>query len=71
MSKLISGIFGGGDDKLAKMQRQQADAAQRRQLADLAAKQAETDRAAGVTGSKKRGRSLLTFLGSEGQASLG
>ncbi|MFD2138815.1 hypothetical protein [Ancylobacter oerskovii] len=43
------------------MSRQQAAAAQRRQLAELARSQAEVDQAKS-SGSGQRGRRLLTFL---------
>jgi hypothetical protein len=65
----MSGMMGGGD-KAAKLAREQAAAAQRRALAEMAAAAAEVDQAKAGTG-KKRGRGILTFLGADGQATLG
>lgn len=69
MSKIIGGLFGGGDNG-AKLAQQQAAAAQRRAIADMARASAEADQAKSGSG-KKRGLQLLTFLGSDGQATLG
>jgi hypothetical protein len=59
--------------KAAKLQKQQAEAGQRRNLAELARQQGEVDQAAaGAGGGKRRaGRGLLTFLSGDGQASFG
>lgn len=58
-------MFGGGSQKRAlELQKQQQESNQRRQLADLARQQAETDQAAsGRTGRNSGGR-MLTFLSS-------
>lgn len=56
----------GGSDSGSKIAKQQAEAQQRRQLADLARQQAEVDQAsAGKTG-RKTGSRLLTFLNLSG-----
>ena len=69
MSSVISGLMGGGDNG-AKLAQQQAAASQRRAIADMARQSAEADQAKAGSG-KKRGRGLLTFLGADGQATLG
>jgi hypothetical protein len=66
----MSGLLGGNSDKMAKLQKQQAEAAQRRAMAEMARQQAEADQAK-AAGGRKRGRSMLTFLGADGQATLG
>jgi hypothetical protein len=69
----MSGVIGGGNNdakKANKIAQQQAEAAQRRALADLATAQSQADQAKAST-SRKRGRTLLTFLGADGQATLG
>jgi hypothetical protein len=60
----------GGGAEAAKLAKQQAAAAQRRSLAEMARAAAEADQAMAGSG-KKRGRGLLTFLGADGQATLG
>jgi hypothetical protein len=66
----IATLFGGGSDAGAKIAQQQAAAAQRRAIAEMARQAAEADQAKS-SGGKRKGRSLLTFLGAEGQATLG
>lgn len=63
-------VLTGG--KAAKLQKQQAEAGQRRNLAELARQQGEVDQAAAST-TKRRGggRGLLTFLSGEGQGTFG
>jgi hypothetical protein len=69
---LIGGLFGGGQSKQIKLQQEQAAAAQRSQLAQLARDQAEVDQARATGGRGARGSRLLTFLGSqEGETTLG
>lgn len=67
MTKTLQNMMGGNNDA-ARLAEQQAAAAQRRALAEMAMAAAKEDTA--KTG-KKRGRSLLTYLGAEGQATLG
>jgi hypothetical protein len=62
--------MGGGDNGAAKLAREQAAAQQRRALAEMAMAAAEQDQARAGTG-KKRGPGILTFLGADGQATLG
>ena len=69
MTKTLQGMMGGNNDA-AKLSQQQAAAASRRALAEMAAAAAETDQAKAGSG-KKRGRGILTFLGADGQATLG
>jgi hypothetical protein len=69
MSGVLSGIFGGSDNG-AKLAQQQAAAAQRRAIAEMARSAAEADQAK-AGGGKKKGLQLLTFLGADGQATLG
>ncbi|MCJ8143821.1 hypothetical protein MKI84_12930 [Ancylobacter sp. A5.8] len=82
----MSSVFGGGSstkasvnasNRAAELSRQQAAAAQRRQLADMARQQAEVDQAK-ASGGGQRGRRLLTFLapptlggGSDGAGTFG
>lgn len=69
MSKMIGG--GNSDAKKANnIAQQQAAAAQRRALAEMATASAEADQAKAGT-SKRRGRTILTFLGAAGQPTLG
>jgi hypothetical protein len=58
-----------GKDKAAAIARREAAAAQRRQLAELTRQQANIDQQAAGQG-RKRGRTLLTYLGSEGAAHI-
>ena len=66
----MSGLMGGGNDKAAKLAREQVAAAQRRALAEMAMAAGQEDQARAGTG-KRRGRGILTFLGADGQATLG
>lgn len=64
----MSGMFGGGSNKEAmRLQQQEAERAQRRQLAALASQAAEMDqekaKASSGKGGSKRGRKLLTYIG--------
>ncbi|MHA7968988.1 hypothetical protein [Rhizobium sp. CAU 1783] len=69
----MGNLFGGGQQKKAlALQKQTAEQQQRRQLADLARQQAETDQAAaGKTGRRAIGGQMLTFLSGEGVDKLG
>jgi hypothetical protein len=58
------------DNSAAKLAQKQAEAAQRRAMAEVARQNAEADQAK-AAGGRKRGRKLLTFLGADGQATLG
>lgn len=62
-------LFGGNG--AAKLQKQQAEAQQRRSLADLAKQQGEIDQATAAPTGRKTGRGLLTFLSGEGQGTFG
>jgi hypothetical protein len=66
----LKNLFGASDNGEA-LARQQAAAAQRRSIAELARQSAEADQAKVGAGGPKRGRTLLTFLGAPGQATLG
>ncbi len=68
MTGVVQKIMGG--DKAGKMAREQAAAQQRRALAEMAMAAGQKDQAKAGTG-KKRGRGILTFLGADGQATLG
>lgn len=68
MGDIIKMFTGGGD--LAKKQQAEAAKAERRSLAAAAEQQGEVDQAKS-SGSRKRGRRLLTFLSGDGQSSLG
>jgi hypothetical protein len=68
MTGVVQKIMGG--DKAGKMAREQAAAQQRRALAEMAMAAGQEDQAKAGTG-KKRGRGILTFLGADGQATLG
>lgn len=62
-----------GSDKGAKLAKQQAEAQQRRSLAELAKQQAEVDQGTAKPGGGGRrfGRGLLTFMNDSGAATLG
>lgn len=64
---MTNALFGGGDNGQAKALKAQ----QRRQLADLARQQAETDQASAGKVGRKTGSKLLTFLSGEGIDTLG
>lgn len=64
---MTQALFGGGDNGQAKALKAQ----QRRQLADLARQQAETDQASAKKTGRKTGSQLLTFLSGEGIDTLG
>lgn len=71
--RAIGSVFGGGGDAGGEARRAaqlQAEAAQRRALAEMARAAAEADQAKAGTG-RRRGRTLLTFLGADGQDTLG
>ncbi|MEY4706318.1 MAG: hypothetical protein RJB58_41 [Pseudomonadota bacterium] len=70
MSGIVKNLFGGGGDKGAKLAKQEAAAASRRQLAALAKQQADVDQAAQGQGGRRKGRQLLSFLGAEGNPGL-
>lgn len=61
----------GGSNKGQDLAKQQAEAAQRRTLADLARQQAETDQAGATKTGRKQGSRLLTFLSGEGNDKFG
>lgn len=70
MSGLITTIF-GGKSSAEKTAEAAAAASQRTQLAQLANQQAEIDQAK-ATGSRTRGRRLLTYLGAgDGSSTVG
>lgn len=62
----MGNLLGGGSNKAAEksqqLQQSEAEAQQRRTLAQLAAQQAETDQAAAGKTGRKTGSRLLTFL---------
>ncbi len=64
---MAKALFGGGDNGQAAALKAQ----QRRQLADLARQQAETDQASATKTGRKTGSQLLTFLSGEGVDKLG
>uniref|UniRef100_UPI003BAA7005 hypothetical protein n=1 Tax=Stappia sp. TaxID=1870903 RepID=UPI003BAA7005 len=70
MGEAVSNLFGGGN-KSAKIAAEQSAANQRRSLAQMAAQQAEADQAASTPGGRRFGSKLLTYLGADGQATLG
>lgn len=61
----------GGKDKGAALARQEAAAANRRQLAELARQNSQTDAAMQGQGGRRGGRTLLSFLSAEGASGLG
>ena len=60
----------GGSSAAANEAKAQAAASQRTQLAQLASQQAQVDQEKS-SGSRTKGRRLLTFLGGDGNATLG
>jgi hypothetical protein len=69
MGKVVSSIFGGGD--ASREARKAAQAQSRRALAEMARAAAEADRGKASGGRKRGGRSILTYLGADGQGTLG
>lgn len=70
----MDAITGGSARKQADLAKLQQESTQRRQLADLARQQAETDQAASGKTGRKTGSQLLTYLSGlsgDGTASLG
>lgn len=68
---MLTGKTGRLQSQALQAQQEQVAAGQRRSLAQMALEQGELDQAAARTGRRGRGRSLLTFLSGDGQATLG